>query len=102
MSTSAFTRRGRKVLSPRVKSSSRRSSILKKSEITPDKENTANMAAVAQRRKSSIGGGDKKRRVSFSQTIDVRTFNPSPSKQALRASDKKLVLQAKEPEPIPR
>lgn len=86
--SSAFGRqRGRQALSPRVAAPNRRNSILKKELTTPEKENTGNHAGAGSnpRGKKSSSKGDKKRRVSFSATIDVlkfdaRKFDVAPSK----------------------
>lgn len=93
-SSVGFTRRGRAALSE-IKPSSRRSSILKKPEMTPDKENTGNSRGFTSRRKSSLGG-DKKRRVSFSTTDQIHTISP-----AKQAAEKKSALSRKLAEPTP-
>jgi hypothetical protein len=89
-------RRNRVALSSvEVKAGARRSSILKKPEITPDKENGSNARGFpSSRRKSSIGG-EKKRRVSFSHTDQIHTISP-----AKQAGERRSNLVRKEPEPI--
>ena len=81
-----------------AKGGARRSSILKKPEVTPDKENGANGRVFAppssSRRKS--GAGDKKRRVSFSHTDQIHTISP-----ARQTTEKRSALASrKEPEPV--
>ena len=96
-STVGFNRRGRAALAEVKPVTRRRSSILKKPELTtPDKENTANSRPFTSRRKSSFGG-DKKRRVSFSHTDQVHLLSPAKS-----AVEKKVNLQPKAVEPTPQ
>ena len=92
-SSVGFNRRSRSALTE-VKPS-RRSSILKKPEATPDKENTGNSRPFASRRKSSLGG-EKKRRVSVSTTDQIHTISP-----AKQAGEKRLALQRKPVAPTP-
>ncbi len=89
-------RRNRVALSTVEVKGPRRSSILKKPEMTPDKENAANSRPVpASGRKSSLGGGDKKRRVSFSHTDQVHTITPTKA----GPETKRSILRKAEPTP---
>ncbi len=87
MSSALGRQRGRQALSPRVAAPNRRNSILKKELTTPEKENTGNHVGAGSnpRGKKSSSKGDRKRRVSFSATIDVlkfdaRKFDAAPCK----------------------
>lgn len=99
MSTSTLGRHQRTALSPRI--GKRRTSILKLNNITPDKENTDNLAGTHARagagggRKSSLKGMQK-RRVSFSATNDLVMFDKHAE------ASKKVAIKELAPAPIPK
>jgi hypothetical protein len=88
-------RRNRVALGAVEVKSARRSSILKKPETTPDKENATNSRPFPSSRRKSSLGGDKKRRVSFSQTDQVHTISPSK----LAGERKSILRKGQEPTP---